>query len=119
MARFDDGELYVELENATRYQAHRALVAARRKIADAGVNVAAAVGALARRLAVLDEELAWEAGNGAEPVWLTGEEDDLADIGEDAEVAARVAAGVDTCRLGLIERPTEGLPVLRNLFEVA
>ena len=119
MARFDDGELYVELEDATRYQAHRALLAARRKIADAGVEVGAAIGAMARRGVMLDREMAWEAGDGPEPRWLTDEENDLADLAEDAEVAARVAACVDACRLGLMARPAERVPVVRDLFEAA
>ena len=119
MARFDDGELYVELEDATRNQAHRALLAARRRIAEAGVEVVAAIGAMARRSAVIDQEMAWEAGDGPEPRWLTDEESDLADLAEDAETAARVAAGAEVCRLGLIEQPVEGLPVVRDLFEAA
>ena len=119
MARFDDGELSLEVEDATPEQAQRALAAARRTIAKAGASVTGTIAALTRRASVLDQEMAWEAGNGPEPTWLTDEDNELADLGEDAETAASVKAGGRSCRLGLLEPRAPQHPALRDLFEPA
>ena len=119
MARFDDGELYVDIENATREQAQRALVAARRLAALAGVCIVTALKASAKREALFEQEQRWETGDGPEPEWLTDEENELADIGEEALEAAQAAAGGETCTLGLAAQPGPEPPVVRDLFEPA
>jgi hypothetical protein len=117
MDRFDDGELYVELEDATRIQAQRALVAARRSIGDTGVSVIDAMHAMVKREAVFVQEMAWEAGSGPEPKWLTDDENNHADIAEEAVIAAEAAADGKVCKLGLMDLPPEEAPVVRDLFE--
>jgi hypothetical protein len=117
MARFDDGELYIELEDATRVQAQRALVAVRRMIASAGVSLADAMGATAKREALFEEQIRWEDGRGPEREWLTDHENHCADIAEEAEMAAEAAAGGKPCKLGLLDLPPEQAPALGDLFE--
>jgi hypothetical protein len=117
MARFDDGELYVELEVATIEEAQRALVAARRMIADAGVSLVDVMRATARREALFEKEILWEDGRGPEPEWLTDHENHCADIAEEAGMAAEAAAGDKRCKLGLLDLPPEQAPAVRDLFE--
>jgi len=119
MARFDDGELTVDIESATLEQAQRALVAARRLAASAGVCIVAALKASAQREALFEQEQRWEAGDGPEPVWPTEEENELADIGEEVLEAAQAAAGGETCTLGPVAHPGLEPPVVRDLFEPA
>ena len=117
MARFDDGELYIEMEGATHEQAQRALVAARRMIAGAGVSLEDAMRALARREALFEKELLWEDGRGPEPEWLTDHENHSADIAEEAEMATEAAASGKSCKLGLLDLPPQQAPAVRDLFE--
>jgi hypothetical protein len=119
MARFDDGELYVDLESATLEQGQRALVAARRLAASAGVCIVAALQASAKREALFEQEQRWEAGDGPEPEWPTDEENQLADIGEEALAAVQAAAGGETCALGLVAQSGMEPPAVRDLFEPA
>ena len=119
MARFDDGELYVEIEGATPIEAQPALVAARRLIADTSVSVIDAMRALARREALFEKEILWENGRGPEPEWLTDHKNHCADIAEEAEMAAEAAAGDKPCKLGLVDLPPEQAPAVRDLFECA
>ncbi len=114
MARSDDGELYLEIEDAAEDQLQRGLAAAREVFTRARVFVDDAFGA-----ASICAE-AWNCPIGVIPLEPSDEDYAKADIFDDAELAALYAAGYVEGSLGLLpfEKQTRNPPVIRDLFEL-
>lgn len=113
MARIDDGELFLEIEGATQEQLRAGLTGARQYIARSGVYVEDAM----RSAAMRSQESEWAtSGDVAE---MTEEDEENADIVDEAWLAALQAADASAGTLGLLpaaER-TRNRPVVRDLFE--
>lgn len=127
MARVDDGELYLEIEGATEGQLRRGLIAARKSLAEAGVDIRAAFAARERVERAEMEELGGENVLGDKPDAPSDEDEALFEALDEASWTAAVTAGfgpqspLAIIRFGLVDddQKPEKAPVVRDLFEPA
>lgn len=118
MARYDDCEMYLEIEGATEEDIRRGLWAARNYFVAEEVDPVLAIRADERVCAYMEACSAWESGEGDHPTGVPSEEDDrLSEIASEAWRLALEAAGSDRGTLGLVENPTRSpQPAVGDLF---
>lgn len=125
MARVDDRELYLDIEDATEEQLREGLIAARLFMARHDADVPRAMRAWTKMSKYVDQLMLWEQDEAEHPKEISEREWELGEIAEGAWIAALRAAGQPADGKpgtlgfnGVIERE-ELAPVVRNLFEPA
>lgn len=123
MARTNDGELCLEIEDATDEQVSKGLFAARSYLARNGINAIGAMRSLAKMQTYVDQQLLWEQGKGEHPDDLSEDEWTEGEIAEEALMAALEVAGFPQGHPSKLTLADSGLkapePVVRDLFEPA
>jgi len=101
LIRAEVGDLWFSAD-VEQESLERGAAAAVQHLEAEGVDVRAALLAYERRHYLMQEELAWEAGEAEMPEDMSEAEHALADIAEEAWCAALAAAGVEQGEIGLV-----------------